>query len=115
MIQKRNIKAIGDLPQNPFATFTNQFTSILNQSILEKVINKACFQGKNAKHYRYPIDTGRKLNVHKTFRRRPRRLLNVLCTFNLRPVFTGYFELLIISKLECFQIFDYMSFWCFYC
>ena len=36
-----------------------------------------------------PVDTGRKLNVHKTFRRRPGRLLNVLCTFNLRPVFTG--------------------------
>ena len=29
---------------------------------------------------------GRKLNVHKTFRRRP---LNVLCTFKLRPVSTG--------------------------
>ena len=37
----------------------------------------------------YPVDTGRKLNVHKTFRRRPGRLLNVLCTFNLRPVSTG--------------------------
>ena len=36
-----------------------------------------------------PVDTGRKLNVHKTFRRRPGRLLNVLCTFNLRPVLTG--------------------------
>ena len=36
-----------------------------------------------------PIDTGRKLNVHKTFRRRPGRLLNVLCTFSLRPVSTG--------------------------
>ena len=33
-----------------------------------------------------PVDTGRKLNVYKTFRR---RLLNVLCTFNLRPVSTG--------------------------
>ena len=33
--------------------------------------------------------TGRKLNVHKTFRRRPGRLLNVLCTFNLRPASTG--------------------------
>ena len=32
------------------------------------------------------VDTGRKLNVHKTFKRRPGRLLNVLCTFNLRPV-----------------------------
>ena len=36
-----------------------------------------------------PADTGRKLNVHKTFKRRPGRLLNVLCTFNLRPVSTG--------------------------
>ena len=36
-----------------------------------------------------PLDTGRKLNVHKTFRRSPGRLLNVLCTFNLRPVSTG--------------------------
>ena len=34
------------------------------------------------------VDTGRKLKVHKTFRRRPGRLLNVLCTFNLRPVST---------------------------
>ena len=37
----------------------------------------------------YPVDTGRKLNVHKTIRIRPGRLLNVLCTFNLRPVSTG--------------------------
>ena len=36
-----------------------------------------------------PVDTGRKLNVHKTFRRGPGRLLNVLCTFNIRPVSTG--------------------------
>ena len=32
------------------------------------------------------IYTGRKLNVPKTFRRRPGRLLNFLCTFNVRPV-----------------------------
>ena len=38
----------------------------------------------------YLVDTGRKLNVHKTFRRRPGRLQNVLSTFNLRPVSTGY-------------------------
>ena len=35
-----------------------------------------------------PVDTGRRLNVHKTLRRRPERLLKVLCTFNLLPVFT---------------------------
>ena len=38
----------------------------------------------------YPLDTGRKLNAHKTFRRCPGRLLNVLCTFILRPVPRGY-------------------------
>ena len=44
-------------------------------------------------HYNvFPVDKGRKLNVHKRFRRRPGRLLNVLCTFNLRPVCTGLFE-----------------------
>ena len=36
-----------------------------------------------------PVETGRKLNVRKTLRRRPGRLLNVLCTFNLRPASTG--------------------------
>ena len=42
-----------------------------------------------------PAETGRKLNVHKTFRRRLGRLLKVLCMFNLRPVPTGK-----ISKLS---------------
>ena len=36
-----------------------------------------------------PADTGRKSNVHKMFRRRPGRLLNVLRTLNLQPVSTG--------------------------
>ena len=35
----------------------------------------------------YPADTGRKLNVHKTFRRCAVLLLNVLFTFYLRLVF----------------------------
>ena len=50
-----------------------------------------------------PLDTGRKLNVHKTFRRRPRRLLNVLCTLNLHLVPTGershIFKMLNFSKI----------------
>ena len=36
------------------------------------------------------LDTGLKLNVQKTFRRRPRHLLSVLCTLNLRPVSRGF-------------------------
>ena len=47
-----------------------------------------------------PVDTGRKLNVHKTFGRRPGRLLNILCTFNLRPVSTGDQESLTIKILR---------------
>ena len=42
----------------------------------------------------YPVATERKLNVHETSKRRPRRLLNVLCTFNLRPVPTEKFFML---------------------
>ena len=38
----------------------------------------------------FSVDTEGKLNVQKTFRRRPGRPLNVLCTFNLRPVSIGF-------------------------
>ena len=34
--------------------------------------------------FNYTLQTGRKLNAHKTFRRHPGGLLNVLCAFNLR-------------------------------
>ena len=37
----------------------------------------------------YPLNTGRKLNVSKTFSKRPERLLNVLCGCNLHPVPRG--------------------------
>ena len=43
------------------------------------------------KYLNIPVDTGRKLNVHETFRRCPGRLLNVLYTFNLRPVSAGIY------------------------
>ena len=48
------------------------------------------------------VDTGRKLNVHKTFRRRPGHLLNVLCTFSLRPVSTE----LIRTNLKALAVFS---------
>ena len=47
-----------------------------------------------------PVDTGRKLNVYKTFRRRSGRLLNILSTFNLRPVSTGLWPK---YNKQCFQ------------
>ena len=47
----------------------------------------------------FPVDTGRKLNVHKTFRRCPGRLLNVLCTFNLRSVSMGFFIIRVIYNM----------------
>ena len=39
--------------------------------------------------HRLLLDTGPNLNVHKTLRRRPGCLLNVLRAFSLRPVFRG--------------------------
>ena len=50
--------------------------------------NSLFLQEHDMINVRLPLDTGRKLNAHKTFRRRPRRLLNVLMyvQFNLCPV-----------------------------
>ena len=57
--------------------------------------------GSSAFSRNNPAHTGRKLNVHKAFRRRPGRLLNVLCTFNLRPVSTGkWVELSSINRFR---------------
>ena len=61
---------------------------------------------------RYQVETGRKLNVHKTFRRRPRRLLNALCMLKLRLCLRGRFHLkvwystdLILYMIQLFYIF----------
>ena len=52
-----------------------------------------------------PVDTGRKLNVHKTFRRRPGHLLNVVRTFNLRPVSADMvFHLTRVESFHCLMI-----------
>ena len=50
----------------------------------------------------FPVDTGRKRNVHKTFRRRPGCLLNVLCTFNLRHVYVQF-----TSCYYFYQVFNF--------
>ena len=55
----------------------------------------------NLKQNNIPRRHRRKLNVHKTFRRRPGRVLNVLCTFNLLPVSTGYLCFLKINDDKC--------------
>ena len=41
------------------------------------------------KYRNYPLDKRGKLNVHKTFRGHPTRLLNVFCTFSLSPVWVN--------------------------
>ena len=61
-----------------------------------------------------PLDRGRKLNVHKTCRRRPGRLLNVLCTFNLHPVSRGSLKIWIFIRKELQNKSSIISkFWCF--
>ena len=72
----------------------------LQWSIVQKLLTDSCFPkllffAISAFHVLYflkfnnPIDTGRILNVHKTFRRHLGSLLNILCTFNLCLVSTG--------------------------
>ena len=63
---------------------------------MKKITQIYCFHWSSSRVY-YPVDTGRKLNVHKRFGR-PGRLLNVLRTFNLRPVSTGIFVTKTIRK-----------------
>ena len=73
-------------------TFTLAFFSIFFKQVrsVKLAHEKRNFWSEFIFLINYPVDKGRKLNVHKTFRRRPGRLPNVLCTFNLRPVSTGY-------------------------
>ena len=80
---------------------SDHFDQYLKYSVYEKaeeILYKFFMKSPHKKHFynktlpttlKIPLDTGRKLNVHKTFRRSPGHLLNVLCTFNLRPVSTG--------------------------
>ena len=56
-----------------------------------------------------PLGTGRKLNVHKVFRRRLRRLLNVLCTFILRSVSRGNAFYFILKAHFVLKIFKFLS------
>ena len=63
---------------------TSVWSSITRRNSFKSLAKASCIQ-----NHAYPVDTGRKLNVHKAFRRRPGRLLNVLCTFNLCPMDTG--------------------------
>ena len=67
------------------------FLFYIDENILsESTIMDKTFESNSDFHVKQgtnPVDTRRKLNVHKTFRRG--RLLNVLCPFNLRPVSTG--------------------------
>ena len=67
------------------------FANILYDADNNKNVHSNVFQFRASTVY--PVDTQLKLNVHKTLRRHSGRLLNVLCTFNLRPVSTGIVSL----------------------
>ena len=49
-------------------------------------------------HFVVDLRAASKSELRASFRRRPGRLLNVLCTFNFRPVSTGYCIILLCSK-----------------
>ena len=60
----------------------------MTASFLKNLIFR--FWNNFTKHINFPADTERKLNVHKTFRRRLGRLLNVLCAFNFSSKSKGF-------------------------
>ena len=64
--------AIENMDSGPWKSWSRNYVQVL----------------ENYRWWMNPVDTGRKLNVQKTFRRSLGRLLNVLCTFNLLPVST---------------------------
>ena len=54
------------------------------ERLMEEFFRQVCIKNPS-----FPVDTRRKMNVHNAFGRCPVRFLNVLCTFNLRPVSMG--------------------------
>ena len=68
-----------------FQVFKGWIPLRVNTGELVKNLDETFFQFV----FLFHLDTGHKLNAHKTFRRRPGRLLNVSCKFNLRPLSTG--------------------------
>ena len=87
------IRCIKSIRSPIFERFFGDVLSI----ILKKSLSKRFSEHEMYKLYEHssnviPVDTGRKLNLYKTFTRRPGRLLNVLCTYNLRLVSTGWCE-----------------------
>ena len=56
----------------------------LSNFFFQNFIVVVCFMNSFFFETPNPMDTGRKLNIRKTFRR---RVNYVLCKFNLRPVF----------------------------
>ena len=85
-----------------FAKFTGKylFQSHFLINLLPAVdcfwLESICFSGSLTKckihklyNLIYPLGIGRKLNAHKTFRRRPGRLPNILCTFKWHHVSMG--------------------------
>ena len=71
---------------------TDQIKTKISTQVSQNNTNSIGHKSEKILKNVFPVDTGRKLNVHKTFRRRPGRLLNVLCTFNLRFVSTGLYQ-----------------------
>ena len=51
-----------------------------------------------------PLDTARTLSVRKTFRRRPKRLLNVLYTNNLNLMSRGKLQLQLTASVDIIEI-----------
>ena len=79
-----------------WSIFQNFHSSFFSEDIQMPAFKQSAKQNQ-------PLDTKRTLNVHKTFRRSPGRLLNFLSIFGLPPVPMGYF----LKVLNCCELFHW--------
>ena len=78
----------------------NEFLEIFAALIFSNTMKFDNFQRKFPLIPPNPVEAGLKLNAHKTFRRRPGRLLNVICSYSLLSVSTWK----LTSPKEVFEI-----------
>lgn len=71
-------------------TISNIHSGLFSKTILlvSLFLGEALFP--HFPYYQGDVSAGHKVNAQKTFRRRPGRLLKILCAFNLRPVSRGF-------------------------
>ena len=82
-------------------TFSTKDRKIDMHSGLQTSVYEYSMQKETSKPRRkLSLDTGRKLNVHETWRKHPGFLLNLLCMSNTGPASRGYVFVIAVANIE---------------